>query len=57
MKKFKNPAKKEPPGKTKAPQKTASAKEGKRQSAKSRNEENAQPRELFWDGYSDIGYC
>jgi hypothetical protein len=57
MKKFKSPAKKEPPGKTKAPQKKANAKEEKRQSAKSRDEENAQPHELFWDGYSDIGYC
>lgn len=39
--------------------KKASAKEDKVQQPSESRELSAkeQPRELFWDGYSDIGYC
>ncbi len=38
--------------------KKANAKGDKvQQPAESRELTKEQPRELFWDGYSDIGYC
>jgi len=37
--------------------KKTNQKEEKAKAAASREQENAQARELFWDGYSDIGYC
>lgn len=44
----------------KAPEtgKKADAKEDKvQQPSESRELSKEQPQELFWDGYSDIGYC
>ncbi|MBI5916853.1 MAG: hypothetical protein HY842_15880 [Bacteroidetes bacterium] len=38
--------------------KKANAKEDKAQApAESREQFMEQPRELFWDDYSDVGYC
>jgi hypothetical protein len=39
------------------PAKKANSKEEKTQSGVSREQDSSKPRELFWDGYSDIGYC
>ena len=37
--------------------KKATQKEEKIKTNATHEHENAQKRELFWDGYSDIGYC
>jgi hypothetical protein len=40
-----------------AAEKKANLKEEKNQSATSREHDNTPPRDLFWDDYSDVGYC
>jgi len=58
MKKLKTSTKKEQPEKLQAPPRKVEDKKEKRQAkASARQGEDAQPNELFWDGYSDIGYC
>lgn len=58
MKKLIGPNKaKEAEEKAPVANKKGNQKEEKVKTAASREQENAQSRELFWDGYSDIGYC
>lgn len=58
MKKLKTSIKKEQPEKLQAPPRKVEDKKEKRQAkAPARQGEATQPNELFWDGYSDIGYC
>jgi hypothetical protein len=37
--------------------KKANAKEDKALLSPSREQESSQPQDLFWDDYSDVGYC
>ncbi len=48
---------KEKEGKIAASEKKTTVKEKKLQTPPSSDQDNKEPRDLFWDGYSDIGYC
>ncbi len=48
---------KEKEGKTIASEEKAIVKAKKVQATPSLEQNNKKPQDLFWDGYSDIGYC